>query len=185
MPSTAPAGASRRSGAGRDAAVVVGVLLVLGVLGGLLWSALVTPAEFTKLSAGGAMGEDELGKQFGADGWYVVVGSLSGLVAGLVLTAWRSRDPLATSLLLLVGAVAASAVMALVGHWAGPGDPARALWAAKVGSRVPESLDVDSLTIYLAWPFGALLGALVVLVGRTPAADLPGERRTAPDGSDD
>lgn len=166
MPATATApGTRQRHPARTDVLVVLGVFLLLGVLGGLLWPVLVTPAEFTKLASGGAMGENELGKQFGADGWFVVIGFLAALAAGLVLTAWRSRDPLLVSLLLLVGAAAAAAVMALVGHWTGPGDPGAALRAARVGSTVPESLDVDSFSIYLAWPFGALVGALFVLVG--------------------
>ena len=158
----------RSAGARSDAAVVIGVFLVLGVLAGLLWSVLVTPAQFTKLATGGAMGENELGKQFGADGWFVVIGFLTSLVAGFALTVWRSRDPLLTSLLLVLGAAAAAAVMTLVGHWAGPGDPEAALRAAKVGERVPESLDVDTLTVYLAWPFGVLVGALFALLGRAP-----------------
>lgn len=153
------------TGARADVLVVLGVFLVLGVLGGLLWAALVSPAEFTKLPSGGAMGENELSKQFGANGWFVVIGFLAALGAGLGLTGWRSRDPLLVSLLLVAGSVAAAAVMALVGHWAGPGDPGPALRAAEVGAKVPESLDVDSFSIYLAWPFGALVGALFVLVG--------------------
>ena len=158
-------------GARQDVLVVVGVFLALGVLCGLLWSVLVSPAEFTKLASGGAMGENELGKQFGADGWFVVIGFLAALGAGLVLTVWRSRDPLLTSLLLVVGAALAAAVMALVGHWAGPGDPGQALRAAEVGAQVPESLDVDSFSIYLSWPFGALVGALFVLLGTNPPRD--------------
>jgi hypothetical protein len=165
------AGTGTSGGARQDVLVVVGVFLTLGVLGGLLWPVLVSPAEFTKLASGGAMGENELGKQFGADGWFVVIGFLAALAAGLVLTAWRSRDPLLTSLLLVVGAAAAAAVMAQVGHWAGPGDPAQALRVAEVGAKVPESLDVDSFSIYLAWPFGALVGALFVLLGTSAPRD--------------
>ena len=172
MPATATAHRTgQRPAARQDVLVVLGVFLVLGVLGGLLWPVLVTPAEFTKLSTGGTMGENELGKQFGADGWYVVIGFLAALAAGLVLTAWRSRDPLLVSLLLVVGAAVAAGVMALVGPWTGPSDPEAALRAAKVGAKVPESLDVDSFSIYLAWPFGALVGALFVLVGANTPPD--------------
>ena len=68
--------------------MVLGVFLVLGVAGRAAvvgcWS---TPAEFTKLASGGAMGENELGKQFGADGWFVVIGfARRRWSAGLVLT---------------------------------------------------------------------------------------------------
>ena len=165
MPATATTPGTSRHAARSDVLLVLGVFLVLGLLGGLLWPVLVTPAEFTKSTAGGSMGENELSKQFGADGWYVVIGFLTALAAGLVLTAWRSRDPLLVSLLLVVGACVAAGVMELVGHWTGPGDPTAALQAAAIGAKVPESLDVDSASIYLAWPFGALVGALFVLMG--------------------
>jgi len=167
--------------AGRDAVVVLGTLVVLGLLGGVLWAMVVSPAEFTKLADGGTMSEDQLGRQFGADGWYVVIGAVAGFAAGLVLSWWRSRDPVLTSMLLVAGSVLASVVMALVGHLLGPGDPEAALQAASVGAHVPQRLDVgirpvwplgaylrDTATVYLCWPVGALLGALFVLVGRAP-----------------
>ena len=163
----------------RDTVVVVGTLLVLGVLAGVLWSVVVTPAEFTKLAKGGAMGEGQLGRQFGADGWYVVIAVLTGLAAGAVLSWWRSRSALVTSAALVVGATVAAIAMALTGHLLGPGDPDAALAAAKIGSQVPEALDVgtrpvwpltdylqNTLPFYLAWPVGVLAGALVVLLGR-------------------
>ena len=90
--------------------------------------------------------------------------SLTGLVTGLVLTWWRSRDPLLTSLLLVLGAALAAAVMALTGHLLGPGDPATALRAAKVGAQVPLRLEVDTYSVYLVWPIAVLAGALVVLL---------------------
>lgn len=157
--------------AGRDAAVVIGVLLVLGLLCGLLWSQVVTSAEFTKVADGGAMEGDQLGNKFDADGWYVVIAVPAGLLAGLVLTARRSRDALVTSGLLVVGSVLAAAAMALTGYLMGPGDPRAALAVAKVGATVPERLDVDAFAVYLGWPVGVLAGALFVLLGRVPQAD--------------
>ena len=81
-----------------------------------------------------------------------------------MLTWWRSRDPLLTSLLLVLGAVLAAAVMALTGHLLGPGDPATALREAKVGAQVPLRLEVDTFSVYLVWPIAVLAGALVVLL---------------------
>lgn len=168
-------------GAGRDVVVVLGSLLVLGLLCGVLWSLVASPAEFTKVSNGASMDEDQIGRQFAVDGWYVVIGALAGLGAGLVLAWKRSRDPLLTTVLLVVGSVLAAVVMALVGHLLGPGDPRAALRAAKVGGHVPQRLDVglrpvrpfgpylrDTAALYLCWPVGALAGALFVLLGRAP-----------------
>ncbi len=176
---------------GRDAVVVLAVLLVLGALAGVLWSLVVTPAEFTKLAQGAQMGEDQLGRQFGADGWYVVIAVLTGLVAGVVLSWWRAGSVAVTTVALLVGAVVAAVAMALVGHLLGPPDPKGALAVAKVGATVPEALDVgmgpvwpltdylkDTLAVYLAWPVGVLVGVLLVLVGTGRDED----RASGPDG---
>ena len=155
----------------RDAVAVLGCLLVLGVLCGVAWSLLVSPAEFTKLRNGASMSEVQLGRRFAADGLYVVLAGVAGLVAGVALTWWRSRDPLLTSVLLVVGSALAAAAMALTGHLLGPGDTAAALAAVPVGAHVPEPLDVDVFTVYLAWPIALLAGVLLVLLGRVPDTD--------------
>jgi uncharacterized membrane protein YeaQ/YmgE (transglycosylase-associated protein family) len=166
-------GRSRRrpSGAAADAAVVLGSMAVLGLVCGVLWWLLVEPAEFTKLESGGAMGEVELGRRFAADGWYVVLAAVAGLLAGVALTWWRSRDALLTAALLLVGAVVAAVLMEQVGQLLGPPDPRPVLAAAEVGAKVPTQLEVDAFTVYLTWPVAVLAGALVVLWGRLPDAE--------------
>lgn len=170
MPQRSP----RPAGAGRDVLVVLGSLLVLGVLAGMLWWLLVDPAQFTKTAQGGAMSENELGKRFDADAWFAVIGLAAGVVAGLVLSAWRSRDPLLVSGLLLVGSLLAAGAMLLVGRLLGPGDTGAALRAAKVGAKVPETLGLDTWLAVLGWPIGVLMGTLFVLLGRAPERTGPG-----------
>jgi hypothetical protein len=176
-PDAHPAGAAsapadgRGGGARREVAVVLGCYLVLGVLCGVLWWLLAPEPQFTKAAQGGEMGELELGKQFGIDGWYVVVAGIAGGLSGLVLAWWRDHDPVLTAGLLLVGSGLAATAMALVGHLLGPGDAQAALASAPVGAQVPAPLDVDAVTVYLAWPITVLVGALVVLWGRLPDAE--------------
>ena len=155
-----------------DLVVVLGTFAVLGVLAGIAWWLLVDPAEFTKLRAGGSMGEVELGKRFGADGWYVVVAVVAALPAGVAFTWWRSRDYLLTGVLVLVGSVLAAVACAVTGLLLGPGNPDVALAAAPLGAHVPVRLEVAPelrvaglplSSVFLAWPISALVGALLVL----------------------
>jgi Na+-driven multidrug efflux pump len=156
-------GEGRGRAAGRDVVLVLVAYVVLGLVCGLLWWLLVDPATFTKVSDGGSMGELELGKRFNGDAWYAVIAAVAGLASGVLITWWRSRDLLLVTVLLLVGAGIAAAVMAVTGHLLGPGDPDAALAAAKAGGRVPVPLAVTAKASYLVWPIAALIGSLIVL----------------------
>ena len=164
QPTDDASGVRSRKKLSGDGVVVIGIFLVLGLAGGVLWWLLVDPAAYTKTRDGGVMSEAALRRQFSADGVYAVIAAVTGLVTGLVLTWWRSRDPLLTSLLLVLGAALAAAVMALTGYLLGPGDPATALREARLGAQVPLRLEVDTLSVYLVWPVAVLAGALVVLL---------------------
>ena len=171
--SEAPAAAptTRRGGALADVVALLGTYLVLGVVCGVLWWLLVQPALFTKVHGGGTMSELQLGYEFNGDGWYAVIAAVAGIVSGLCLTWWRSRDYLLTTLLLVPGSALAATVMVLVGHALGPGDPQAALAAAHVGQHIPDQLKVAGWATYLVWPMGALVGALGVLWSSTRPAD--------------
>jgi len=169
----------------KDTVAVLGSCLVLGVVCGIAWELLVEPATFTKLAEGGSMGEVELGRQFDGDGWYAVVAAVAGSLGGAGLTWWRSRDFLATTLLLVVGAGVAAAVMLVTGNLLGPGDSDAVLGASAVGDRVPVELTVTAAATYLVWPIAMLLGALMVLwsqPGAVPDAQ-PEDRPLAPYGA--
>lgn len=155
--------ASRRAPL-RDAAWVLGVHLCLGLVGAVLWWLLVDPAMFTKAESGGlAMGEVQLARRFNADGWFVVIAAVSGLLSGSVLTWWRSRDFLLTSLLLVVGSAVAATVMAVLGRVLGPADPGSVAAGLPVGAQVAMQLEVSGTVCFLVWPIAVLAGALFVL----------------------
>jgi hypothetical protein len=152
-----------------DLGAVLATYLALGVVGGLLWWLLCDPALFTVTRDGGvAMGEAELSKRFDPDAWYAVIAAVLGLVSGVAVTWWRSRDPLLTIALVLVGSAVAAAVMTVVGGWLGPTDPETLAAGAQAGARLPAPLTVDAPGAYVVWPVAALLGALVVLWSPAP-----------------
>ena len=131
---------SPASGLLGDAVAVLAVLLTLAVAAGLLWAQLVDPPPEPLTQATVAL-------QFDIDGWYVVLAAVAGAAAGLVLTLWRTRDPVATVLLLVAGAALAAWFMAVTGE-------------------VVSDLVVTAPSAYFVWPITALLGAVVVLWAR-------------------
>lgn len=157
---------------GKDALIILGTFLVLGLVGGVVWWLLVDPAVYTKVSQGGTMAEQETGKRFDMDGWYSVVAAVLGAFAGTALTWWRVSDAVLTTLLVAVGAGLAAAVMSTTGQLLGPGDADVALAAAEVGETVPVELSVTAAAAYLVWPIAALAGALMVLWSQpTPSGE--------------
>lgn len=146
-----------------DAAVVLGVLLLLAVAAGLVWPHLVDPVEVVLTPEGAVSDEVALAQQFDDDGWYAVLAAVGGALAGALLTWWRSRDPVATVLLVVVGAFFAAWVMAEVGAAAGPPPAETALAGAQVGATAPAQVAVHATAAYLVWPIAATFGAVVVL----------------------
>jgi hypothetical protein len=161
----------------RDAGVVLVWFAVAGVVGGLVWWQVTPLAEFTRSATTGQMGEDQLGRQVAADGWYFVIAAAGGLLSGVALTALRRRDPLVTVILVVLGALLAAVVMSWVGLWAGPGDPDKALLHAAVGDKVPMQLKTHATGVHFVWLITALLGAVGVLWGIDDRGS-----RTTPDG---
>lgn len=161
-----PASRGRRlpGGVRGDAIAVLGVSLLLGLLGGVLWWLLTEPALFTVGEAGElGMGEVELADRFSATGWFTVLAVVLGALSGGALTWWRNRDPILTAGLLVVGSVIGTLTMAGVGKVLGPADPEVAAASARPGDLVPAALEVGAAVSYLVWTIAALAGALMVL----------------------
>jgi hypothetical protein len=171
-----------RPGWRQDAVLVLGGYLVLALVAALAWWLVVDPAVFTKAENGGlAMGEVELAKRFNDDGWFAVIAAVLGLLSGAAAAWHRTRDPMLTAGLVLVGSAGAGVVMALVGGALGPGDPERLAASAPVGATLPMQLEVDSSVGYLVWPITALIGVLIVLWSPAPVPDSDPDDSPEPD----
>ena len=147
----------------RDAGIVAGWFVVLGIVGALVWWQVTPLAEYTRTATNAEMGEEQLAVQVSADGWYFVIAAVGGLVSGVVLLAWRRRDPVAMVLLVTLGALLAAWVMLEVGLWLGPDDPRSALRHVAVGAKVPLQLKPHAHGVVTVWPIATLLGALGVI----------------------
>lgn len=156
----------------RDVVIVLAVFAVTGVACGYLWHWWWSPAP-----EGFAFGGDPYitgaDAEFRGTGLYVVIGLAVGLVLGLVLALLLSRNELVTLGAILAGGVLAGALMAWVGHELGPRDAADQARHAKDFATITGELRVQPWGPDLAFPAGAIGGALVALLGITPK---PAER---------
>jgi hypothetical protein len=149
----------------RDAGVVLAWFLVLAVVGALVWWQLTPLAEYTRTADNAQMSEEELGRQVAADGWYVVIAAVGGLLSGIGLLSWRRRDPVAMVVLVVLGSLIGGWVMLRVGLWLGPPDPKTVLANAAVGTRVPLQLEPKAGGVLYVWPIMTLVGAIGVIWG--------------------
>jgi hypothetical protein len=151
-----------------DLAIVLAAFAALGVLGAVLWNQLVDPPRFTVTDQGGSMGELQLTRYVGIDGWFGVIALVFGIAAGVGLLLLRSDEPVEMVVLVVLGGAFASFLMLKVGLALGPGDPRDALRHAVAGADIPVQLKPQAKGVELAWPIGAALGALAILLFVNP-----------------
>lgn len=155
-----------------DALVVAVWFVVAGFIGALVWWQ-VTPLPTVVRSAQGAtLSPDELVQEVGIDGWFFVVAAVGGLLSGVILLAWRRRDPLLMVALVVLGAGLASWLTVHVGLALGPEKVVTALRGAPVGTKAHLELKLNAPGMGLIWPIAAGLGALVyVWILKKPGDD--------------
>ncbi len=161
-PDSTPEG-SRVTGLLLDALVVGLWFVAAGVIGGLVWVLVASPPKVTRAAGNASVSSEELVKQVGVDGWFLVIALVAGLASGVLLLAWRRRDPLVMVLLVVLGAGLASWVMIRVGQVAGPADELAALRKLPDGAHVLEQLRLHAPGVAWVWPIAAAFGAMVYL----------------------
>lgn len=173
---------------GIGALVVAPVLgALLGAAGGWLWWTWWGPAPQGKIydtAAGKAWYPDPfdpgITREFGGTATYVVVAFGLALLLGLV-GGWLARNQAVAGIIaVLVGAGLGVLVMTVVGEQLSPPDPATLLASHQVDDVLPGHLAVAGWTPYLAWPVGAMLAYLVLMLSLNPASTSGGT--TAGDG---
>lgn len=160
---------ARLSGGWRaDVAWVLGYFLLVGLVAGVVWWLVVSPAYYIRTSGNAVMLQGQLGVRVNADGWFVTIGLVAGALGGLALTRWRERDPLLTLLTGFVASIAGGVVALRLGEALGKRDVPALVKAAKVQGHVPDSLHVISSWVVIAWPVGFLLLSVLLLLGTRP-----------------
>jgi magnesium-transporting ATPase (P-type) len=146
--------------------------VVLAVLGAAAWVWAADPPTSTIERGGGVFfDEQQLNQQVGVTLWFLVIGSVLGLVTGAVI-AHRAQ---AYGVLAVVGVLLTCMIATAASAWLGvqvlgPDQQAQ-LADATVGTRVTAELDVTTVVAYLGWPVGGMVGALLA-IARWPTAHI-------------
>ncbi len=158
----------------RSAAAVVGVLAVLGVLAGLLWG-VASPHSLGFVSQPGLVIPNETEQFIGADGRYVFITAIIGVIAGVLCWGWRARRGPVLALGLTVAALLGAALTALVGHLVGGGHAGGAVNARitlPITLHARGLIAVEPVVALLVYLAGTLLSGPDDL-GRSPAGTAP------------
>ncbi|MBS43143.1 MAG: hypothetical protein CMH83_08305 [Nocardioides sp.] len=174
-----PAGAAAGRGGARrvlvEAAVGLATWAALGAAAGWLWQRLWQPP------TGGTSGGrwlfddwDSIGRMYGATGLFVLIGIVLGLVLGALGALVLRRSPLVTLVVLAVGSLLGAWLCHAVGTASSPPNPVVLALLVPDGTALDESMRVSGLAPWSAWPLGALVGASVVWLMGSSAADVRG-----------
>ena len=166
---------------GPQLGLVVVALAVVGAVAGVVWEWVWTPTVGVVVdhhwTAGDVIG---LQHEFSGTGWYVVVGTVAGLVAGMAIALLARRVPLLTLAAVLVGSALAAWLMVLVGTALGPPDPEVLARTAADGTKLPMQLSVSGYGPWFSSPRRRPARAARGLPRRLPAPPTgAGARRRA------
>lgn len=160
-PARSPRG-SRVVRSGLHQALIVAVTFVVaGAACGWLWHQWWQPAPQGFVVDGQAHFADDA--VFRGTGLYFLIASVAGLVIGALVTRFFEKDEVWTLAGLVVGALLAGAVMLLVGRALGPDSAAEFAESAKNFEAVTGDLSAAPLAVVVAFPGGALVGAVTML----------------------
>jgi len=146
-----------------DAVIVVVWFVVAGVLGGVVWWQVTDLPKITRAGDSASQAPDQLVNQVGIDGWFFAVALVGGLLSGIILLAWRRRDPLLMIFLVALGGGLAAWATVRTGLALGPSPELAALRDLAEGDEVSMQLKLHAPGIALVWPIAALLGAVLQL----------------------
>jgi biotin transporter BioY len=168
---TAPSGPARWR---QDAVVgffTLTLTVLLGPPAGLLWSALA-PHAHVSIGASGVPIVDDGGTEVfvAADGWFLAVCLVAGLLTGIVGWLAGRRSGPVTVAALTVGGLLAALVAAKVGMRLGQDQLRTAAQAGTLG-RYGANVALQAKVIILVWPIAGLGAFLALMLSRVEEID--------------
>jgi hypothetical protein len=156
--------------------LTTGVLALLGIPAGLLWSRLADRPEYVVVGGRPYPADSESEVFIGADGSLAAICVVLGLIAGIAAY-WRAgRDGEVPLLLgLFIGGLLGALAAWLLGHRFGLAEFEQTLRGAADGTRVTGPLDLGATAVVTLWPLVS-----VVAFGMLEALDAAGRTRLRP-----
>ena len=138
--------------------------IVLGVLAGLVWFAVVKLPVYTVNPDGSAATTVQgLTAFFAGDAWYSAIGLVVGLTLGILGWHWFGKSGWLLVPIAVIGVLVAAVLCWWLGWLLGPGTLNDRLVDAKPGDSVPIELTVRAPVAVLVW----VLGAILPILGRS------------------
>ncbi len=136
--------------------------VILGVLGGWLWSVVADPPVGVLTDKGVFLTEERAyDQQVVMTLWFLVVGVGLGLLCGLAVGLLGRKHGVTTVVAVLVMTAIASGLSAWLGIEVFGPDPQAQVASSAVGDPITAALEIATKVAYLGWPIGGLLGLLV------------------------
>lgn len=155
----------------RNFAVTVVIQALIGVMAGLLWSAVAPRAPYLVTPEGLRLADPATQAIIAADGWFAVITGAAGLIAGIVAFVPGRHRPLGVLLGLTGGGLVAACLAWWVGNTVNLG-PATVTASGVTGNVVPGALELTALGVLVAWPLAAT-AVFAVLLAATAYRDSP------------
>jgi hypothetical protein len=153
----------------RAGLLVVACSWAAGLVIGLVWW-LATPLnELQKRPSGVFAVGSSPENAIAADGWFAVLGLVTGVVSALLAATLLRRRRLGALLGLTVGGLLGSVVAWQFGVLLGPQPLTEAAATADVGDRFSAPLELSAVGVLLAWPIAAVIAYFAAAAGRDPA----------------
>ncbi|WP_019877636.1 hypothetical protein [Sporichthya polymorpha] len=160
----------------RPAALAFLVPLLAAPYIGIVWEWIAPKPTYINLSGEVYLNNQDTSEFIAADGWFLILGLLLGIVTG-ALGYWRRRGDLTLIVALTGSSILASLIAREVGEAFGPAPIQQTALTLTDGQTISGSLELASDGILFAWGVGILLTYLSLIVGL--------ERGATEDGTDD
>lgn len=139
-------------------------LALAGLLGGVLWAWWAEPAAYTVTPRATFLDEEQLGRVFGVEARYAMVGLVGGFVVAVATSTWLRRAGWLLVVGMAVGGAAAAVLSYALGVRLGPGPVEQAATNSSPGDSLAAPLEVQTYGFFLAWVVGALAGLLLAMI---------------------